>query len=167
MWGSRDKTQREQELERELDDLRYEQSRERERVSREREEERKSRMESYRQQQSEYERSANSWREALSKQSSLCWREANRFPNLDNPNEEDYFEASAIACDFGLQVWDAVEDKYADALAKAREQLELIRVSIQKDVADLILQEYPNSNAARNVAQVLTDDDDPSAWLDW
>ena len=92
------RTDRERELEYQLEQMRDEEQRR----NKEAEEARQERLEEYRRQSLAADRTASSWPEALRKQAYLYRREANEAGEYDAGN---YFGNSAAACERALEIW--------------------------------------------------------------
>jgi len=161
MWTRTEKTENERYLERELEDAKAQLEHDRQERQREIHQHRidfNARMnESY--------RTADSWREALRKQSSLMWKEAGMEPDM-NP-EEDYFLQGHQACDRALEIWDEVAPSKLEEKARLRERLEAIEFEIRQEVSAKLLAERDNSSW-NSIANQLADPDlDPNDWLNW
>lgn len=167
-WYNSNQTERERQLERQMDDQRYDYEQQIEQMRRTQREEQEQRRREYNEMYEYNHRQADNWREALSKQSTLCREETNRFFYLDN-NGYDYFAESAKACDYGLKVWKDAETQVAERRKQLLAELELLDSQVNEIVADRIDEQFPDpkNNGAKQVASALREGGNPSDWLNW
>lgn len=147
--------------------LQLDQEREwRERLERERTEEYDRRQKKIMQNIEYSKRSASNWRESLQKQSSLCWREHNYYPE---EGDNCYFKQAAEACDHALEIWNDVAEPVIKQIQELEEKIDQLRFSIRTNVGDALSKhEKAAADGWRMVAQTLQDkDEDCEAWLNW
>lgn len=153
-------TQRERDLQYEIDELRAAN----ERRMREQEQARRERAEEMARSYRERARQADTWPEALRKNIPLLRHEVEAIDD-GTPLEEDFFEQSARACERALVIWQEVEAAKQAEIDELEERLAELRSSIVAEVADR-LEAEAKVPAWRNTADALRADD-PAAFLDW
>jgi hypothetical protein len=151
-----DRTEREKQLEWELERAREDEERRQERAKLEREEKRREREEMWRYE----ERQADSWEEAFRKQARLCWREHNKYPE-----ENDYFEFTARANEKALEIWREVSEGKKAELDALQQQIEAVWDAVRNEVADKLVA-ADERNEYRYVASAIRDDE-LAGYLDW
>lgn len=153
-----DRTDREKELEWELEDARAKLE-QRERDEREARERRRRED----QEQWSYEaRSASNWPEAFSKQATLCWREHNRYPDQNTKATgdpfDDYFKFLAQANEKALEIWREVEER-------RQAEIDAIWEAIRNEVADKLASSTDRPEY-RQTAEAIREDQ-LAGYLDW
>lgn len=165
MYSSRRETRSDREiyLEGELDRYRAEE----ERRERERVEEREERRREFQERLSQERRSADSWPDALSKQSALFWGEYRYNPDPDETEDTDYFAQGAKACAAALELWQQEADKRQPEIDRHRAAIAALERDIRHMVA-LRLERQRQTSGWQQVVTALRDDSlDPSDWLNW
>ncbi len=164
-YRSDDRTNRERDLENELEDVRRADEERREREDRAREERRREQEEQWRYE----ERQADSWPEAFSKQARLCWREHNAFPEQNSAITgdpfDDYFKNTAQANEKALEIWREVEASRQPQIDELQKQIAAIQASIRLEVADK-LEAISDRHEYKGTAQLIRDDE-LERYLDW
>jgi len=154
-----DRTEREKQLEWELERARDDERRRQEREEQAREERRREQKERW-----EYEdRQADSWTEAFQKQARLCWREHNNFSDI--PDIDDYFKQVAEANEKALEIWKEVSSRRQSELDEIQKQIESYWESVRHEVAEQVEksgEHYSYKNLAESVR-----DDALGGYLDW
>jgi hypothetical protein len=153
----KDKSERENYLEYELEREREGRRQEDDRRQRESEERRAENHERW-----EYEaRRADTWPEALEKQSMLMWREA----GILQEYEDGYFEGEARACDRALELWKEIAPTKQAEIEALEKQIEAIQFGICTEVATKLAAEGMDKSS---VVQALGDEDvSLNNWLYW
>lgn len=109
-----------------------------------------------------WERSADSWHEAIQKQSALMWREV--FP--DDP-ENDFFRQSAMACDRALELWPKYAAQVEEEIERLEERVNKLRNSIRQNIG-VQLEAERSTQGWKSIATSLQDpDEECDHWLDW
>ena len=151
------RTERERQLENDIDDLREQQRRDEDRRYQEKEDHRRERQQQYEQSY----RNANDWPEALQKQAGLCQREV-----FESEGEEDFIGSSCNAfwvntveaCNKAQEIWRVVETRKQSEIELLEKQLAKLRDSIRLETADKLEASDPRNEFA-SVAGSLRDDD--------
>ncbi len=159
------KTERERQLESELEDVRRADEARQEREERAREERRREREE-----QRYYDaRAASNWPEAFRKQAALCWKEHNAFPEqsseVTGDPDDDYFKDTAEANEKALEIWQEVSDSKQAQLDELQKQIDAVWESVRIEVADR-LDAVSDKAGYRGTAQQIRDDD-LGNYLNW
>lgn len=164
MWygSSDDKTDRERQLEWELESAR-ERERHREEEAREarrtREEERRERYEHRR-------RHAETWPEALDKQEALFRQEA----ALADGYDDGFFAASADACKRALEIWREEEKGVEETIRSLEAEIAALRNNVRFAVADRLEEEGDRSGWGTVAGDLRNIEEEPGAlsnWLYW
>lgn len=159
-----ERTERERELEWELEDARRREEERREEELRQFEQRRQERQERW-----DFEmRQATTWPEALGKQASLMGGEA----HLDQWGDDNYFGDGRDSCKRALELWHEVEAEKRAEIEALEAKIKAIRDGIRFEVADRLEEEGdPESSGWMGTVSILRDyDEDPaklSRWLDW
>lgn len=124
------RTPNERALEYELQEMRERE----ERRQREAEQEREERRREFRARLEEAERSADTWPEALRKQTYLLRREVSGVE--DEASLDHFFEHSARACEAALAHWQHVESGVAEQIATLEARIAQLRDGVRLRVAD-------------------------------
>jgi hypothetical protein len=151
------RTDKEKQLEYELEEAR----RDAERVREQQEQERKARREEYLERARQYDREANNWPVAFQKQANLCWREHNQFPD----DGDHFFKDSAEANEKALEFWREVAASKQAQLDELQKQIEAVWESIRLEVADKV-NAVSDRTGYRATAQAIRDDS-LDGYLDW
>ena len=153
-----DRTEREKQLEWELERAREDEDRRREHAEQEREERRREQRERWRYE----ERQADNWPEAFQKQAMLCWLEHRRYPDdLDY----HYFEYTAQANEKALEIWRLVAASKQAELDELQRHIDAVWDTVRNEVAEKLI-ESSEKREFRMVAEILRDNQ-LAGYLDW
>jgi hypothetical protein len=155
-YRNNDKTDHERYLENEIERLEEEHRRDWDRQEKQREQ----RHQELEEQWESNARTADSWPEAFQKQSALCWREHNTFPEPD-----DYFEEAARANEKALEIWNTIVNNRKEELDKLQKQLDAYWDSVRSEVADE-LEKCSDRSEYKTTARVIRDNS-LSEYLNW
>lgn len=159
-----DSTSRERALQDEIDSLREQESR---RMERE-EQKRKEREREAREEWNYSMRTADSWPEALRKQSILCGKEA-ADEWEDDPNAPPgFFTSTAAACDEAGKLWAEVAASRQSDIERLQAQLSAVQDEIRETVAER-LRQHPRGGETgfKDVVSALSNNVNLENWLNW
>lgn len=154
----KEKTDNERYLEQQLEDAQAQIERER----KDRMEEMDRRRKETKEQRDEMYRTADSWPEALRKQSHLFANEASYGGEVD-----EFFDSGAKACNRALEIWGQVAKTKVEGRQRLQALLEQIDKDIRREVADHLDREGETPGWKQVVSALRDDETDPSAWLNW